>query len=137
MAVAALPIAVSGLLLTVSAGALALNLDEVRHLGDFVDVAEDFADSPLVDLVHARVAWCVDRFGGHVLPCADCSPTKAGAQVNSGLCRKLMSERFFPLSLPNAWSPCANSGPVPERTGKALGARHRAARADMCWICPI
>ena len=65
--------------------ALALNLDEVRHFGDFVDVAEDFADSPLVDLVHAGVAWCVDRFGGHVLPCADCSPTKAGAQVNSGL----------------------------------------------------
>src|SRR6478672_8408457 len=36
-----------------------------------------------------------------------------------------------PATLSNACGPCANSDPVPERTGKALGARNRAARADM------
>src|SRR5574338_1731470 len=42
-----------------------------------------------------------------------------------------------PATLSNAFGPCANPDPVPERTGKAPGARKRAARADMCWIGPI
>ena len=51
--------------------ALALNLDEVRHFGDFVDVAENLADAPRVGLEPARrLARCVDRLGCHCLPCA-------------------------------------------------------------------
>src|SRR4029079_5238440 len=118
--------------------ALALNLDEVRHLGDFVDVAEDLADPPLIDLVRALVTRCVDSFGGHVLPCAARQRTTIarsaiGSRSRSGSCRGAL----LPFSLSNAWNPCAVSGPVPERTGKAPGARHRAAEPTMCWIGPI
>jgi hypothetical protein len=37
----------------------------------------------------------------------------------------------LPATLSNAFGPCAGSDPVPERTGKAPGARQGAARADM------
>src|SRR5439155_8764967 len=37
-----------------------------------------------------------------------------------------------PATLSNACGPCANSDPVPERTGKAPGARHRAAEPSIC-----
>ncbi len=51
--------------------ALALNLDEVRHLGNLVDVAENLADAPRIGLETAGcLTRCGDRFAGHVLPCA-------------------------------------------------------------------
>ena len=58
--------------------ALALNLDQVRHLGDFVDVAENLADAPRIGLETAgRLTRCGDRFAGHVLPCAERTRTDA------------------------------------------------------------
>src|SRR6185437_11910462 len=111
--------------------ALALNLDEVRHLGDFVDVAEDLADSPRVGLEPARgLPGRVDRFGGHVLPCA------ARRRIRGAPAVVLRPEpdHFWsacPATLSNALDPCAGAGPVPERTGKAPGAHHGAARAEM------
>ncbi len=66
--------------------AFALNLDEVRHFRDFVDVAENLADAPRVGLEPARrLTRCVDRFGRHCLPCAgaEAHAREAGAQLGS------------------------------------------------------
>src|SRR6185437_8864233 len=112
--------------------ALALNLDKVRHLRNFVDVSEDLADTPLLRGRPAcALARCVDRFGGHVLPCAarERTLTKRSRIVPGVTPDRVWSA--VPLSLSNAFGPCANSDAVPERTGKAPGARYRAARADM------
>src|SRR6476469_5218734 len=58
--------------------ALALNLNEVRHFGDLVNVAEDLPDTPRIGLEPlSGLPGCVDRFGGHVLPCARRRRTKA------------------------------------------------------------
>src|SRR5690348_18428660 len=117
--------------------ALALNLDEVRHLADFVDVAEDLADSPLLRPCPAGgLARCVDRFGGHVLPCA----MRDARRWRPAIGLRQMPELFWsavPAILSNAFGPCANSDPVPERTGKAPGARHRAAEPSISWMRPI
>ena len=42
-----------------------------------------------------------------------------------------MCGALIPVLLSNACGPCANSDPVPERTGKAPDARNGAARADL------
>jgi hypothetical protein len=46
--------------------AFALNLDEVRHVADLVDVAKDLADAALLgEAARGRVVRNVDRLGGH------------------------------------------------------------------------
>ena len=108
--------------------ALALNLDEVRHFGDFVDVAEDLADSPRVGLGPARgLARCVDRFGGHVLPCAVRNARRCAPRDGSPASAGSMSWSACPATPPQCVRSVRRSDPVPERTGKAPGARHRAA----------
>src|SRR3954471_17263643 len=65
-------------------------------------------------------------------------PALCGARARAlrFLCSCERQERLvgalFPLPLSNAYGPCANSDPVPERTGKAPGARHRAAEPFIC-----
>ncbi len=113
--------------------AFALNLDEVRHFGDFVDVAENLADSPRVGLEPAGgLPRCVDRFGGHVLPCAMRTRTEAlplSFPADAGSCRGALPR--YPLQCVRS---VRRSDPVPERTGKAPGARHRAAEPSICWM---
>src|SRR5205814_9264956 len=60
--------------------AFALNLDEVRHLRNFVDVAEDLADAPRGS-VAARLPFgrSVDRLGRHDIPCAVRSTRQSSA----------------------------------------------------------
>ena len=116
--------------------ALALNLDEVRHFGDFVDVAEDLADTPRVGLEPARgLTRCVDRFGGHVLPCAMRRRTEA-PPLSFPACSRAICGALsrYPLQCVRS---VRRSDPVPERTGKAPGARHRAAEPSMLWMKPI
>ncbi len=117
--------------------AFALNLDEVRHFRNLVDVAEDLADAPLIDLVRALVTRRVDRFGGHVLPCAMRGTRRSSAPRWFSGVNRIMFGALLPSFLSNACGPCAVSDPVPERTGKAPGARHRAAEPTICWIGPI
>src|SRR5689334_3632264 len=78
--------------------------------------------SPLVVLRGpsiALVAMCFPALGG------DARKRPAERAGVPAMCGAL------PATLSNAFGPCAVSDPVPERTGKAPGARHRAARADM------
>src|SRR6476469_1772424 len=82
--------------------------------------------SPLVVLRGASIALV-----------AMCFPALRGARLKGAL--RLCSRRLAagpvvercPATLPNAFGPCANPDPVPERTGKAPDARNGAARADM------
>ena len=114
--------------------ALALNLDQVRHFRDFVDVAENLADSPRIGLRPTGGVVGCDRFGGHVLPCA-VRTRKRAPRSFTGCCRSFVER--CPLTLSNACDPCAVSGPVPERTGKAPDARKGAAEPSICWMSPI
>ena len=60
--------------------ALALNLDEVRHFGDFVDVAENLADAPLIGLGPARGVR-----GASIALVAMCFPALRGARARGAL----------------------------------------------------
>ena len=119
--------------------ALALNLDEVRHLARFrgccrrsCGFAADLVLGPLVVLRGASIALV-----------AMCFPALCGTRRDpalpldfAGSSPAHVVERC-PATLSNAFGPCANSDPVPERTGKAPGARHRAAEPSICWMRPI
>src|SRR5437868_6328056 len=119
--------------------ALALNLDEVRHFADFVDVAEDLADPPLVDLVRALVTGCVDRLGGHVLPCAVRSargsaplfviPAKAGTQFRTRLHGYARCWSASPVLPPQCVEPVRLLGPCPGEDGKSPGRTLRCGQS--------
>src|SRR3569623_348375 len=102
--------------------AFALNLDEVRHFRDFVDVAEDLADSPLVGPRPAgAVPGGVDRFGGHVLPCAERDSPRGRSRLSSPAEAGQKCGALVPVTLSNACGPCACFGPCPGEDGKSPG----------------
>src|SRR3954470_19081598 len=70
--------------------------------------------------------------GASIALVAICFPALCGSAGIPALrlVRRLVAGHVLercPATLSNAFGPCANSDPVPERTGKAPGARHRAA----------
>src|SRR6185295_8294129 len=112
--------------------ALSLNLDEVRHLGDFVDVSENLADTPLLVLRPAGgPARCVDRFGGHVLPCATRGRTEALPQVFSGVGRNC-DWSADPAALSNADGPCAVR--TLSRRGREKPRTHETVRRSRLFV---
>src|SRR5206468_12014828 len=74
----------------------------------------------------ALVAMCFPALRGNA--------RERAPQIAPGLACRIMFGALVPVPLSNAFGPCANSDPVPERTGKAPGARHRAAEPFICWI---
>src|SRR5918997_1770845 len=94
-----------------------------------------------------RIRRCLDFaplevfFGASIALVAMCFPALGGdarqRPANSpGLRRNTVVERL-PRDPLQCVRPVRRSGPVPERTGKAPGARHRAAEPFICWIAPI
>src|SRR6478609_8283659 len=69
--------------------------------------------------------------GASIALVAICFPALCGAREKGGprlYCRLTGDDvERCPATLSNAFGPCANPDPVPERTGKAPGARNRAA----------
>ena len=116
--------------------AFALNLDQVRHLRDFVDVAEDLADPPLVGFRPAAGGGSVDRFGRHDIPCAMrhrrclAGPGPAGASMDSRRCGNTDVERFPRCSSPMR-SARAQFGPCPGEDGKSSGRTTGCGGADL------
>src|SRR5919202_1058409 len=81
--------------------------------------------SPLVVLRGASIALVAMCFP------ALCGNTRDGSR--SAFVHRLVAGHVVercPATLSNAYGPCANSDPVPERTGKAPGARNGAAREE-------
>ena len=94
----------------------ALNLDQVRHFADFVDIAEDLADAARV--VGPGHGGHVFLLGRHLIPCAP--GARRGTRPNEV---RRGSWKFLTIRADR----CAGSVRVPVRTGKAPGARYRAA----------
>src|SRR6185437_378801 len=114
--------------------ALALNLDEVRHFRDFVDIAENLADSARVGLQSAGgLTGCVDRFGGHVLPCAKRRRMDA-PPLGGPLSGRLWSAAPLPSPMRSVRAPF---GPCPGEDGKSPGRTTRCGQSRYVWISPI
>ena len=103
--------------------AFALNLDEVRHLADFVDVAENLADSPR-GWSRPVVVWRERRspWSPCVIPALEPGTRKCDAPRPGLRCLSA-----FPLLLSHSFEPVRGRPVSRQRTGKAPGARHRAA----------
>src|SRR5690606_32803413 len=103
--------------------------DEVRHLADFVDVAENLADSPLVGL-RARIglAGCVDRLGRHEYS------LRFGRTPGSAV--RLMSGAF-PRLVPSIRSILCAVGSWPGRGRKSSGRTSPCGGAVIYWMMRI
>ena len=118
--------------------ALALNLDEVRHLADFVDVAEDLADSPLL-----RPCPAVVLRGASIALVAMCFPALCGTRNDAALPRLVGTglRRRMCGALPRDPLQCVRSvrqpGPCPGEDGKSPGRTSPCGGAVYFWMRPI
>ncbi len=104
--------------------AFALDLDQVRHFADLVDIPENLADAAL--LVGAGRGRHVFRFGRHDIPYAPGARRGTRSQVE---CRARL------LGAPcHTCGPLRSFGPCPGKDRKGPGRTSSCGGAVMCWM---
>ena len=115
--------------------AFALNLDEVRHFGDFVDVAEDLADAPRSGGPAAGRARRSLWSPWYSLRCS-VVPARAGIQMDSGS-RRRKRRSAGPVRPSQCVRPVREFRPCPGKGRKSPGRTSPCGGAVMFWMEPI